>query len=111
MFGCEKATGLHENTRGSYSESRLGANHVRTSLWRFNERKKYDRLFQLFPIEVKRLIVILVNVLFKVKGLDCAIFFVANLVLAFYLECNNEFSVIKYKDFLPKGLWNKPCSF
>ena len=27
-----------------------------------------------FPIEVKRLIVILVNVLFKVKGLDCAIF-------------------------------------
>ena len=74
MFGCEKATGLHENTRGSYSESGLGANHVRTSLWRFHERKKYDRVFQLFADRSKRLMAILVNVLFKVKGLDCAIF-------------------------------------
>ena len=104
MFGCEKATGLHKNTRGSYYESGLGADHARTSLWRFNERKKYDRLFQLFADRSKRLIVILVNVLFKVKGLDCAIFFVANLLLVVYLECNNEFSVIKYKGFLPQGL-------
>lgn len=39
------------------------------------------------------------------------IFFAGNLLIAIYLECNYEFSVIKYQDLLQKGLWNKPCNF
>lgn len=64
-------------------------------------------LFQLFIDRSKRLIIFLVQPLQRFKEefvfFYFIIFFAGNLLIAIYLECNYEFSVIKYQDLLQKG--------